>query len=265
MSQKSVLIFTKVPSPGYVKTRLTQGTSLTKNDVALIAEAMLKDTLGLASESNADKIEIGYIPEYNLSNLEKIVDSIRIDGYLTKSITYHLQNGSNFDERFSSVVNASFKNNTKFLVILGADLPYLDPLIINTAFKQLSKSKFKEKVAIGPANGGGIYLVGIRDSFDSEWFVKHNLFRGGVEVLQFINLCKQENIELNILPPLIDIDIEEDLVSLITFIEALTIAKNYQYFHFPRYTAKVLNELGLYIKEVPDETRKRKISKLKGE
>ena len=42
-----VLIFSKVPVPGLVKTRLTQNTVLSEKDTALIAEGMLKDTISL--------------------------------------------------------------------------------------------------------------------------------------------------------------------------------------------------------------------------
>ena len=263
MTQKVVLIFTKVPIPGFAKTRLMEGTCLSDRDVALIAEAMLKDTIVLACKSNADRVELGFIPEDYFSKLEKIVDSVQKDGFLTKSISYHVQEGSNFDERFSSIVKKSFKNNVDFLVVLGADLPYLDSNIINYAFNQLSETNKKERVVIGPAGGGGIYLVGMTSKFDGNRFIEHSLFRGGVEISQFTKLCKSENFELILLSPFIDIDLEEDLVSLISFIEALEVAKTHKHLYFPKYTAEILKELGIIIKEIQGETRKRKIGKLK--
>lgn len=263
MTQKVVLIFTKVPIPGFVKTRLVSGTCLSDKDGALIAEAMLKDTIVLACESDADRVELGFIPEDNISKLEKIVESVQKVGHITKSISYHVQEGSNFDEKFSSVVKKSFRNNADFLVVLGADLPYLDLNIINDAFNQLSETKKTERVVIGPAGGGGIYLVGMTRKFDGNRFIEHNLFRGGVEISQFIKLCNSENIELILLPPFIDIDLEEDLVSLISFIKALEVAKTHKYLHFPKYTSEILRELGIFIKETPGETRRRKIGKLK--
>ena len=63
------------------------------------------------------------------------------------------------------------------------------------------------------------------------------------------------------LTPLIDIDIENDLVSLLGFIEGLKIAETNENFHYPYYTAKVLESLGLYIKEIEGKTRNRRIGK----
>jgi glycosyltransferase A (GT-A) superfamily protein (DUF2064 family) len=263
MTQKAVLIFTKVPIPGFVKTRLAKDTSLSDKDVALIAEAMLKDTIVLSCKSDADRVELGFIPEDNFSKLESIIDSIKKDGYVTKSISYHLQEGSNFDEMFSSVVKKSFENNSDFLIVLGADLPYLGINIINYAFDQLSEANEKERMIMGPAGGGGIYLVGMTNSFDGNRFVEHSLFRGGVEISQFAKLCESEKIELILLPPFIDIDLEEDLVSLVSIINALEAAKTHKHLHFPKYTTEILRELGIFIDEIPGETRRRKIGKQK--
>lgn len=263
MNQKAVLIFSKVPIAGLVKTRLTETTCLSSEESELLARAMLKDTIALVSESNSDRVEIGYIPDGELLKLQNIVEEVREDGFLNKQVFYYLQVGMNFDERFSSVVNASFGEDNKQLIILGADLPYLNPSLINETFNKLSENKEINKIVIGPAGGGGIYLIGLTLDFNPIWFVENSLFRGGVEISQFINLCREKNLKLILLPPLTDIDIEEDLVSLITYIEALEIATDFKYYHYPRYTTEVIKELGLYIEEIPSETRRRKIGKKK--
>ncbi len=261
MPQNIVLIFSKVPIPGLVKTRLTQNTCLSENDAALIAEAMLKDTLSLSSKSQADQIYIGYIPQNQQSALKNIVENIRKDGNLNKSVKYILQEGANFDERFGSVVKSALKIGPSNLIVLGSDLPYLDPKLLNKTFESLSSKNTKKKVVIGPANGGGIYLVGINQEFDYRWFTEYQLFRGGVEIIQFSSFCKTKGIDLTLLPAFGDIDLEEDLVSLIAYIEALSVSKAYSGFFYPNYTAKIINELGLYIKDIKDKTRNRKIGK----
>ncbi|MFX1259669.1 MAG: DUF2064 domain-containing protein [Promethearchaeota archaeon] len=261
MPQNIVLIFSKVPIPGLVKTRLTQNTCLSKKDAALIAEAMLKDTISLSSKSQADQIYLGYLPENMESILKEIVANVRNDGNLNKLVDYILQEGTNFDERFGSVVHSAFIKGANNIIVLGADLPYLDPKILNKTFNYLSTRSKEKKVIIGPANGGGIYLVGINQGFDYKWFAKYQLFRGGVEISQFTIFCKTEGIDLILLPAYGDIDLEEDLVSLIAYIKALSVSKNYSAFFFPRYTARIIDEIGLYIEEVKDQTRNRKICK----
>ena len=259
--KKSVLIFTKVPAIGFVKTRLSQTTPLSGIDVSLIAEAMLKDTIIIASRSNANIIEIGYYPEQSFKELEKIVDSIQKTYDLTKPISYHLQQGSSFDERFESVVQASIDNGNELMVVLGADLPYMPSSLINSAFTHLTLKNNVNNIVIGPAGGGGIYLVGLSRNFTPNWFRKYKLFTGGVEIIQFTKFCKLEEIELSLLTPLIDIDIEDDLVSLLAFIEGIKIAEKNDNFNYPHYTIKVLESLELYIKEIEGKTRDRTIGK----
>ncbi len=261
-NETSLIIFSKAPIPGLVKTRLTKDTIITEVDAATLAEAMLKDTLILASKSRADNIFVGYTPyreEKNILQLTKIV--IASENILC-NFSLLLQEGSDFDSRFYSVVEQAFNRKIKYLVIIGADLPYLDPQIINLAYKQLNSSDLRNSIVLGPAGGGGIYLLGITKNFDPRWFSELKLFSGGIEIHQFINLCKEKDFDLILLPPLTDIDLEEDLISLITFINAMKNAQKYEGYHYPKYTAEIIEKLGLNIEETPDNTRKRRIVKI---
>ncbi|MFW9948639.1 MAG: DUF2064 domain-containing protein [Candidatus Thorarchaeota archaeon] len=261
MKKQTVIIFTKVPIAGLVKTRLSESTPISEIESSLLAEAMLKDTIVIASKSNADLIEIGYYPEDFLANIKKIVEKVQKTNHITKPIQYYLQKGSSFDERFGSVVQESINSGNEHIVIIGADLPYMPSTLINSAFLYLGKKSGGNNIVIGPAGEGGIYLLGISQDYNSEWFREYKLFTSGVEIIQFSNFCKLEGIKLHLLTPLIDIDIEDDLVSLLGFIEGLKIAENNENFHFPYYTVRVLEFLGLYIKELEGKTRNRRIGK----
>jgi len=257
----ALIIFAKVPIPGLVKTRLTQNTCLTEIDSAKIAEAMLKDTISLASKTDADRIQIGYFPHENLSQLNEIIDSVRIDGYLNKPIDFILQYGSNFDQRFGSIIEESCRKNMTLIVVLGADLPYLDPEIINKALEDLAKKIDEKPIIIGPSSRGGIYLIGITKHFNPSWFSDYHLFRNGSELSKFANFCKEHKIPLISLPPYGDIDIEEDLISLISYITLLKNSEKTLGFYFPHYTAKIIEELKLNIIEEPGQTRSLNIAK----
>jgi len=257
----AVVIFAKIPIPGLVKTRLTRETCLSELDSAKLAEAMLKDTISLASMTIADRIQIGYFPKDNVTDLYDIINALRIDGHLNQPIDLIPQYGSNFNQRFGSIVKESFKRNNEFIVILGADLPFLDPKVINKALIYLTE-KFDEKpVIIGPSSGGGIYLVGITNSFNFNWFSDYNLFRDGPELSKFARFCKDNEFPLISLPPYGDIDIEEDLVSLISYIDILKNSEMTEGFYYPYYTAKILEDLKLYVVKQLDQTRQRKIAK----
>ena len=257
----AVVIFTKIPIPGLVKTRLTRDTCLSVLDSAKLAEAMLKDTISLASMTIADRIQIGYFPQDNVTDLNDIINTLRIEGHLNQSIDLILQYGSDFNQRFGSIVKESFKRNYEFIVILGADLPFLDPEVINEALTYLAKKFDENPVIIGPSSGGGIYLVGITSNFNFNWFSDYNLFRDGSELSKFAKFCKDQEFLLISLPPYGDVDIEEDLVSLISYIDILKNSEMTRGFYYPYYTAKIIEELKLHIVEQLDQTRQRKIAK----
>jgi glycosyltransferase A (GT-A) superfamily protein (DUF2064 family) len=241
--KNAVIIFSKVPVAGTVKTRLIQDASLDAEDAALLAEAMLKDTIVLSAESNASEIVIGFTPADERKSMERIIKEVVEERHLERSITFLTQSGTNFDERFGSVVSAAVAMGSENLVILGADLPYLPPDIINRAFSFLVEDKSNNSVVLGPAGEGGIYLVGITRHFDPEYFSRNQLFSGGAEISQFIKLCENEGRVLKLLPAFTDVDIEGDLVSLLLYIDAMKIAKRFEGFYFPSYTADAINHL----------------------
>ena len=147
------------------------------------------------------------------------------------------------------------------MVVLGADLPFLDPEIINKALENLTNNIDKKPIIIGPSSGGGIYLVGITKDFNPSWFSDYQLFRGGLELSKLATFSRDNKFFLISLPPYGDIDIEEDLVSLVSYIKILKNSEETIGFYFPYYTAKIIEELELYIIEEQDQTRKRKIAK----
>ena len=262
LPQKAIVIFTKVPQPGLVKTRLSEGTVLTENDAAKIAEAMLKDIIILASKIKNSSICLGFFPQNKKKNIEQLLQSIKHQLMGSDKIYFFSQSGTGFDERFSSILTQVFNFGFEYSLVLGADLPYLNPDLLNYAFKELMNVRESKKIILGPAGGGGVYLLGVSRQFNPKWITEYKLFEMGVELLQFVKLSKLIDMDLTLLPPLIDIDIEEDLVSLLSYIEAIPISKKKGFYHFPEYTAEILKNLKLSIEHSPNETRKIYIKKL---
>ncbi|MGZ4880131.1 MAG: TIGR04282 family arsenosugar biosynthesis glycosyltransferase [Halobacteriota archaeon] len=260
-----VIIFSKAPVAGAVKTRLIQDSELDAEDAALLAEAMLKDTIVLSAESTASEIVIGFTPANERKFVEQIVKKVVKETHLEIPITFITQSGINFDERFGSVVSAAFATGSENVVILGADLPYLPPDIIDRAFLLLKEDRSSNSVVLGPAGEGGIYLLGITRHFDPEYFSKNQLFSGGVEISQFIKLCKDEGKFLKLLPAFTDVDIEADLVSLLLYVDAMRTAEKIEGFYFPSYTAGAITQLGLIVLEHSGETRNRSIGKMRAQ
>ncbi len=254
-----VVIFSKVPVAGAVKTRLTQGSCLDAEDAAFLATAMLKDTIALCTKSNVSKIVIGFTPPGERQFIESIVDEVVEERHIKTPIALLTQTGATFDERFGSVVSAAFAIGSERVVVVGGDLPYLPPAVINRAFSLLAEDRGNNSVVLGPAGEGGVYLVGITRGFTPECFSNNHLFSGGVELSQFVTFCKKERLALKLLPAFNDIDIEEDLVSLLLYIDAMKAAKKFGGFYFPSYTANAITQLRLTVLEHSGETRRRRI------
>jgi len=64
-----------------------------------------------------------------------------------------------------------------------------------------------------------------------------------------MTLCKNEGRVLKLLPAFTDVDIEGDLVSLLLYIDAMKIAKKFEGFYFPSYTADAITKLRLIVLE----------------
>ncbi len=254
-----VIIFSKAPVAGAVKTRLTQDSSLDAEGAALLAEAMLKDTISLSAESDASDIMIGFTPEAERESMERIAKGVLKERHQERPITLLTQRGTNFDERFGSVVSAAFAAGAENAVVLGEDLPYLPPDIINRAFSFLTEDWTNNPIVLGPAGEGGVYLVGVTRNFDPKYFAKNQLFSGGVEISQFIKLCKNEGSVLKLVPAFTDVDVEEDLVSLLLYIDAMKTATKFEGFYFPGYTAAAITQLRLSVLDGKRETRRRRI------
>jgi glycosyltransferase A (GT-A) superfamily protein (DUF2064 family) len=259
--KQTVIIFAKVPEVGIVKTRLAKSSILNDIEVTSLAKAMLMDTILLSSESDVDSVCLGYHPGEKKEKLLEIIDLITPE--LNKEIKFNLflQSGNNFDERFHSIVKNAIESGFEHMIILGADLPYLHPKMIDNTLNLLKKNN-SQNIIIGPAGGGGIYLIGLSNKFDPNWFIDHQLFRGGVEISQFVKFAEKKNIHFEILPPLIDIDLEEDLVSLMSFIELMSISNYQTYYHYPKYTTRLIEDLNLYVDQQPENTRRRSIKKI---
>lgn len=111
------------------------------------------------------------------------------------------QEGEDLGARLARAVKVAFDEGVRRLVVMGTDCPGLDRSRLKAAFSQLESCP----VVFGPALDGGYYLVGLSaprlDLFEGiEW--------GGSEVLKQ-SLVKAPDATL--LEPLADVDVEADL------------------------------------------------------
>jgi rSAM/selenodomain-associated transferase 2/rSAM/selenodomain-associated transferase 1 len=193
-----LIVFTRQPVPGRVKTRLIP---------ALGAEraAALHRRLTLrafrAAQSWAEKS--GALLE------------IRFDGgseaamrhWLGDGPLYHPQCEGDLGERMARAVEESFREGSPATVIIGSDCPALGTAAMAAAFDGLTH----HRAALGPATDGGYYLVGLTKPVPE-------LFRGiawGTDTVlaESLRVLERLNIPPLLLERLDDVDRPEDLAA----------------------------------------------------
>ena len=188
-SKNALIIFTRNPELGKVKTRL----AATIGDFAAldIYKFLIDHTVKITSPINADKYvfyseDIQQNDVWNSNNFKK-----------------ELQNGNDLGERMKNAFYFLFKKGYQKAVIVGSDIYELGSKDIEDSFIALDENHY----VIGPAKDGGYYLLGMTQ-FNKKLF--ENKKWGTATVLNdTINDLEEKNVTL--LSEKNDIDIYDDI------------------------------------------------------
>lgn len=194
MTKEALLIFTKNPVPGKVKTRLA---ATVGNVVAFsVYKQLVKHTSVITSGLPVDKF-VFYSDEV-----------VQEDVWNKKHYLKQLQQGNNLGERMNNAFVLTFKKGVNKVVVIGTDCPGLDAVIIMNAFTYLDKYN----VVIGPAADGGYYLLGMKQHHPQ--LFENIPWSTDIVFEETISKCVASQLDYWLLPVLNDIDKEKDLVHL---------------------------------------------------
>ena len=146
-NKKAIIIFTKNPELGKVKTRLARTIG---DDKALeIYKKLLDYTRNIVEPVNVDKF---------IFYSETIVDFDKWENTI-----YHkkLQSGTDLGMRMQNAFEELFQLHYESVCIIGSDCYELNSEIIEKAFRRLEH----EEVVIGPTFDGGYYLLGMNQLY----------------------------------------------------------------------------------------------------
>jgi len=189
MSKNLVLIFTRNPELGKVKTRLAK--TIGDEKALEVYKFLLDKTKTVTQNLTADKAVF-----YSVKVREN-------DIWDTSIYQKYQQNGENLGMRMQHAFEQAFENGYQKVVIIGSDLYDLTPQHINKAFKQLNSND----VVIGPADDGGYYLLGLKKVYP-EIFNNKNW---GSSSVRKDTLTDLKNESVYLLEKLNDIDVYDDL------------------------------------------------------
>ncbi len=194
LNKNAVIIFSKYPQKGKVKTRMasTLGHTFAKDFYKVCAEHTFNETLKVKNSRSF----LFYSDEKDRDKIKKWTNS---------KFLLHPQQGKDLGEKMLNAFKSVFKNNVKKTVIIGTDLPDISSDIIEKSFDLLDECD----VVLGPATDGGYYLLGMKKIYeklfvDLPWSTDRLLGKT-LEIINYLNL------RVSILPELSDIDTEIDL------------------------------------------------------
>jgi rSAM/selenodomain-associated transferase 1 len=195
MSKNLLIIFTRNPELGKVKTRLAK--TIGNENALSIYRTLLFQTERSVREINCDK---------TVFYSEKISNKDIWDNFIYQKSQ---QNGKNLGERMFNAFSEAFKNNYEKVIIIGSDLYDLLPNHINEAFQMLKNND----VVLGPADDGGYYLIGM-NSLISQVF-KNKIWGSSTVLKETLNDLNDKSVYL--LETLNDIDVYDDLKNIEAF------------------------------------------------
>lgn len=240
--KQALLIFSKPPLPGLVKTRLTKayGGSFSNEQAVEFYKRSLYDVseLGMhallelqaendelvAADPSAEKVVFDFFvsttPADNVDLMKQTYDAI---GPWPMDIHYITDKGTTFDEHFDDAFSQIFEQGYESIVSVGGDIPTMPKTHIKQSFAWLSY--FQDIGTPGfvqaPCQECGTSLVGYSYNTPiSHQGVYYNL-EGKAALDAYVEKLEEKDIPSVYLSPVSDVDEPADLAHAISCIRAI--------------------------------------------
>ncbi len=277
MSEKkhALLLFSKPPVPGLVKTRLTRqhGGGLTEEQSAeffrrsiydvselcmhALIELQWANDAAVAADPEATKVTYDFFVS---STSEESVELMRATydeiGPWPMEIHYLIDSGKTFDDHFDDAFAQLFSMGYENIVSVGGDIPLLPKTHISQSFQWLEY--FQEQGTPGfvqaPCQECGTSLVGFSNNTPiNNQGVYYNL--DGLAALDaYVAKIKEKDIPSVFLSPVSDVDLMSDLAHAISCLRAIELAAPYQPELFvPRRVIDWIDYMGFRVSTPPNE------------
>ncbi|HET98669.1 MAG TPA: DUF2064 domain-containing protein [Desulfurivibrio alkaliphilus] len=207
----NLLLFTRYPRPGEVKTRLIP--ALGETGAARLQRRLCEAVVEVAREFRRSRPPGKTL----LTVCTTGADEQRFRSWLGPDLEYRRQATGGLGERMNSAATTALnpadrrhreRPRPEALLLVGSDLPGLNSELLHQAATALRD----HDVVLGPAQDGGYYLIGLKEPhprlfIDIAW--------GTERVLEQTRAAgKRLGLKAALLPPLSDIDRPEDLAEL---------------------------------------------------
>lgn len=220
----ALILMTRIPYLNLTKTRLMPAFSASQ--CVALHHRFLRDyqTLFNRLSANSDSF-VAYAPER--ANAARVA-ALPVMG------EYFMQRGDDLGARMHHAFTEVFAKGYRRIVLVGADIPHLQPAVIRQAFKALDDAD----MVLGPTCDGGYYLIGLRQMKSA--FFDNRLKWGGQSVLEAtLAIADQLNWRVTLVDKYRDIDTVEDIHFFIKRFDNTQLAVE----HYPEHTCCYLREI----------------------
>ena len=273
--KQALLVFSKPPVPGMVKTRLTTefGGFMTKEQAAEFFKRSLYDVCEacmhalfelkwandakVAEDPEADVITYDFfISTTPASNVELMKQTFDAIGPWPMEIHYITDKGATFDDHFDDAFQQIFALGYEHIVSVGGDIPTMPKSHITQAFQWLDyfQSQGTPGFVQAPCQECGTSLVGFSYNTPiNHQGVYYNL-NGKPALDAYVEKIDAENIPCAYFSPIADIDERTDLAHAISCMRAIERAAKYQPDLFvPRRVLDWVDFMGITVSTPPND------------
>lgn len=265
--KNALLLFSKPPIAGLVKTRLTVlKDGIFEPEVASgLYHCMLFDVAEIccdalaqlearqaASEGIVDEYEliISTTPQKNVEVMQRIFDE---SGQWPRNISIICDEGASFDEHYNHAFEQVFAMGFDTVLSMGADMPALPRVVVVEGFEKLHAlcDVPGGGIVISPDQEMGVSIIGwTRETAMSHDGVFYN--KDGKTVLPaYIDKAAELGLPALYLPAVVDVDTMGDLFHNITLVQAIEYCAKFDDLSVPWRTAQALRDMGYSDVRVP--------------
>jgi rSAM/selenodomain-associated transferase 1 len=192
--ERLLVLMAKQPKMGETKTRLSPPLDLAQ--AAAIYECFLTDKVSMMRRFELARPAVAYRPQAARAYFEQLAPDFLLIP----------QMGSNLAQSLCNVFEVTFVMGFKQVLAIDGDSPDLPPSYLRQAYRALDEGE--NDIALGPADDGGYYAIGMRE-------LHRTLFEVEMSTARVFNetMAKAEGAGLTVasLPGWYDIDRPDDL------------------------------------------------------
>lgn len=272
--KNALLIFTKPPLPGVVKTRMTTeyGGFLTMEQAAGFYRSCFYDVCKLGMEAlmelqaendakvqadpSADKVTYDFFCSSTpADSVEKMKEVFAVIPDWPMEVHHIVDTGSSFDEHFNDACKQLFDLGYESFVAIGGDVPTMPKNHIKQGFHWLAyfQSIGKPGFVYAPCQECGTSLVGYSHNTPIDHTGVYYNMDGRPALDGYLEKVKESDIPSAYFDPVADIDEVTDLAHAISCAKSIAEAAKYQDLFVPERMLRWVEFMGIRVSTPPND------------